>query len=51
MTDALSKIAVVIIGVNSAAYVQDCIKSVRAADYPQELLEIIYVDGGWLSVL
>jgi GT2 family glycosyltransferase len=46
MTDALNKIAVVIIGVNSAAYVQDCIRSVCAADYPQELLEIIYVDGG-----
>ena len=46
MTDALNKIAVVIIGVNSAAYVQACIKSVRTAEYPQELLEIIYVDGG-----
>ena len=46
MTDALNKIAVVIIGVNSASYVKACIESVRAADYPQELLEIIYVDGG-----
>ncbi len=40
------RIAVVIIGVNSAAYVQDCIGSVRSARYPQEQLDVIYVDGG-----
>lgn len=46
MAEVLSRIAVVIIGVNSAAYVKACIESVRGADYPQQLLDIIYVDGG-----
>jgi len=46
MTDSLPRIAVVIIGVNVARYIADCIASVRAARYPQELLELIYVDGG-----
>jgi GT2 family glycosyltransferase len=46
MAELSATITVVIIGVNVTAYIQDCIKSVRAADYPQHLLEIIYVDGG-----
>ncbi len=40
------KIGVVIIGVNVESYLSDCIQSVQSADYPQELLEIVYVDGG-----
>jgi|WetSurMetagenome_2_1015567.scaffolds.fasta_scaffold163713_1 glycosyltransferase involved in cell wall biosynthesis len=46
MTETLPRIAVVIIGVNVSSYIQACIESVRAANYPQELLEVIYVDGG-----
>jgi GT2 family glycosyltransferase len=46
MTEPLPRIAVVIIGVNVSSYIRACIESVRAANYPQELLEIIYVDGG-----
>jgi GT2 family glycosyltransferase len=46
MVEPSASIAVVIIGVNVAGYIQACIDSVRAADYPQQLLEIIYVDGG-----
>ncbi len=42
----LPKIGVVIIGVNVSRYIGDCIRSVRAADYPQELITIAYVDGG-----
>lgn len=42
----LPHIAVVIIGVNVRNYIGDCIRSVRAADYPQDLISIIYVDGG-----
>jgi glycosyltransferase involved in cell wall biosynthesis len=46
MTEPSATITVVIIGVNVAAYIQACIDSIRAADYPQRCLEIIYVDGG-----
>lgn len=46
MNDSLPAIDVVIIGINVQRYLGDCITSIRAADYPQELLTIIYVDGG-----
>lgn len=39
-------ISVVIIGINVDGYLVDCIQSVRETDYPQDRLEIIYVDGG-----
>jgi glycosyltransferase involved in cell wall biosynthesis len=44
--DPLPHIDVVIIGINVQRYLADCIASIRDADYPRELLEIIYVDGG-----
>ncbi|MGH1363396.1 MAG: glycosyltransferase [Calditrichia bacterium] len=40
------EIDVVIIGINVELYLTDCIASVRRANYPQELLSIVYVDGG-----
>lgn len=40
------KIGVVIIGINVEKYLADCIKSIQAANYPWELLEIVYADGG-----
>ncbi|MEL6821712.1 MAG: glycosyltransferase [Calditrichota bacterium] len=40
------EIDVVIIGINVETYLTDCIASVKAANYPQELLSIYYVDGG-----
>jgi GT2 family glycosyltransferase len=46
MNKTQPKIGVVIIGINVAKYLADCIRSVQSADYPQELLEIVYVDGG-----
>ena len=46
MPATLPEIGVVIIGVNVERYLADCIRSVHAADYPRELLKIVYVDGG-----
>ena len=46
MKNTQPKIGVVIIGINVENYLTDCIRSVRSADYPQELLDIVYVDGG-----
>jgi len=46
MNKTQPKIGVVIIGINVRNYLADCIRSVQSADYPQELLEIVYVDGG-----
>jgi GT2 family glycosyltransferase len=46
MNSGLPSIDVVIIGINVQRYLDDCIGSIRAADYPQELLSIIFVDGG-----
>ena len=46
MQAALPEIGVVIIGVNVDRYLADCIRSVQAADYPRQLLKIVYVDGG-----
>lgn len=42
----LQRISVVIIGLNVQQCLDECITSVLAADYPQECIEIIYVDGG-----
>jgi len=39
-------ISVVIIGINVEAYISECIASVLNSNYPKELIEIIYVDGG-----
>jgi len=46
MSTQLPAIDVVIIGINVQQYLGDCIASIRAADYPQELLTITFVDGG-----
>jgi glycosyltransferase involved in cell wall biosynthesis len=46
MEKILPKIGVVIIGINESAHIADCINSIRAAHYPQDLLDIVYVDGG-----
>jgi GT2 family glycosyltransferase len=39
-------ISAVIIGIDVEKTIQDCIQSVRDANYPQDQIEIIYVDGG-----
>ena len=44
--EILPLVDVVIIGINVQRYLGDCIASIRAADYPQELLAITFVDGG-----
>jgi glycosyltransferase involved in cell wall biosynthesis len=46
MTDSLPRIGVVIIGVNVEKYISACIKSVKKCEYLQNLIEIVYVDGG-----
>jgi len=46
MNKTQPEIDVVIIGINVAKYLAPCIKSVQSADYPKDLLQIIYVDGG-----
>jgi glycosyltransferase involved in cell wall biosynthesis len=45
----LPGISVVIIGLNAARDVAECLDSVLASDYPQDLLEVVYVDGGSLD--
>ena len=40
------KVDVVIIGLNAEKTLKRCIESVKANSYNQELIEIIYVDGG-----
>jgi cellulose synthase/poly-beta-1,6-N-acetylglucosamine synthase-like glycosyltransferase len=45
-TKELPEIDCVIIGINCSRTLADCIGSVRKADYPQEKLQVIYVDGG-----
>ena len=42
----LPTIDCVVIGVNAAATLGSCLESILAADYPQELLAVFYVDGG-----
>jgi glycosyltransferase involved in cell wall biosynthesis len=46
MEKILPKIGVVIIGINESAHIADCIKAIRDANYQQDLLDIVYVDGG-----
>ena len=46
MNDTFPTIGVVIIGINVENYLADCIQSILSAQYPQDLLQIIYVDGG-----
>lgn len=46
MNTPLPTIDVIIIGINVKQYLADCIASIHAADYPQELLTITFVDGG-----
>jgi glycosyltransferase involved in cell wall biosynthesis len=44
--DQLPAVSIVIIGRNEAGNIQKCVESVLEIEYPQELLEIIYVDTG-----
>ena len=44
--DIYPEIGIVIIGLNSEKYIGSCIEAVKNSDYPQNKLEIIYVDGG-----
>lgn len=46
MEKILPKIGIVIIGINESSHIADCIKAIRSVNYPQELLDIVYVDGG-----
>ncbi len=46
MNSEYPAVSVVVIGLNVEKYIKDCIESVLSAEYPHELLEIIYVDGG-----
>lgn len=46
MTSGLPGISVVIPTLNSAKYLDECLRSVTTQDYPRDLLEIILVDGG-----
>ena len=46
MTEKLPEIGVVIIGINVERYLADCLNSIYAADYPRELISVVYVDGG-----
>lgn len=44
--DPLPQIDCVVIGVNAAASLKSCLESIPNSHYPQELISIIYVDGG-----
>lgn len=46
MTANLPTIGIVIIGINVEKYLSGCIQSIKECDYPDDLLEIVYVDGG-----
>jgi glycosyltransferase involved in cell wall biosynthesis len=46
MFDTFPKIGVVIIGVNAQKFIPGCIESVLNSDYPENQMEIVYVDGG-----
>lgn len=39
-------VSIVVIGLNVANAIYDCLQSIQKCNYPQEKLEIIYVDGG-----
>jgi len=45
MTENLPPISVVVIGRNEGQRLVRCLKSVRAADYPPDRIELIYVDS------
>lgn len=45
-TVQLPAIDCVVIGVNAAATLERCLTAITASNYPQDLLHIIYVDGG-----
>ncbi len=42
----LPQIGVVIIGINESSHIADCIKAIRDVNYPKDLIDIVYVDGG-----
>jgi len=42
----LPRIDCVVIGVNAAKTLKPCLKSIKNCNYPQDLITIIYVDGG-----
>ena len=44
VVDDLPDISVVVIGRNEGARLVRCLESVRAADYPADKIELIYVD-------
>lgn len=46
MTPPLPPIDVVVIGINVERYLAECVASIRAADYPQDLVRVTFVDGG-----
>ncbi len=46
MTDRLPYVSIVIPAFNEERYIGDCLRSVKALDYPSELIEVIVVDNG-----
>ncbi len=46
MTDSLPEIGVVAIGINVEKFLAECLQSIHASDYPQDKLQIVFVDGG-----
>ena len=46
MIDMWPNIGVVVIGINVEKVLPDCIESILNSNYPDDLLEIVYVDGG-----
>ncbi|MGE5691559.1 MAG: glycosyltransferase family 2 protein [Pseudomonadota bacterium] len=46
MSGAAPSISVVVPTLNAAKYLDECLGSVRAQDYPQDLVEVLVVDGG-----
>lgn len=42
----LPTISIIIPTLNSARTLRECLKSIRSQDYPQQLLEIMLIDGG-----
>ncbi len=46
MNKQYPSISVIIIGVNVEKHIENCVTSVMKTDYPNDKIEIIYVDGG-----
>lgn len=46
MNQSFPKIGVVIIGIDESEHLAECIRSIESADYPKDLIEVVYVDGG-----